>query len=420
MTLTDDLLERRRRVIPKAVYSTVPAFVDRASGSVMTDVDGRELIDFAGGIGVLNVGHCHPKVVEAIRDQAGRCLHTCFHVAMTEPYVALAERLCALTPGTFDKMALFLSSGAEAVENAVKIARYATGRPAVVAFENAFHGRTLLAMSLTSKVKPYKHGFGPFAPEIYRIPFGDADRFEGLLINHVSPESIAAVIAEPVQGEGGFLTPPADFFPRLVELCREHGILFIDDEVQAGMGRTGKMFAIEHWGVEPDIVICAKSLAAGMPLSAVIGRREAMDAPHVGGLGGTYGGNPVACRAALAVLDVFEEERLLERAVALGDTLRDRFGTWQDEFEIVGPIHGLGPMFAFELVEIEHGEPQPSKRLATRLIELCLERGLVVLSCGAHGNTIRMLMPLAIPGELLERGLSIIEECLRLLEGSGG
>jgi 4-aminobutyrate aminotransferase/(S)-3-amino-2-methylpropionate transaminase len=400
------------------VYNTLPVFIESASGSLMIDVDGRELIDFAGGIGVLNAGHCHPKVVEAIRDQAGRCIHTCFHVAMTEPYVALAEKLCALTPGDFDKMALFLSSGAEAVENAVKIARSATGRQAVVCFENAFHGRTLLAMSLTSKVKPYKHGFGPFAPEVYRIPFGEGDRFEDLLINHVSPESIAAVIAEPVQGEGGFLAPPDDYFPRLAALCREHGILLIDDEVQSGMGRTGKMFAIEHWDVVPDLLVCAKSLAAGMPLSAVVGRREIMDAPHVGGLGGTYGGNPVACRAALAVLEIFEEERLLESAVSLGEKLDRRLSTWQSDFEIVGELQGIGPMRAFELVEHTADGPRPSKDLATRLIQLSYERGLVVMPCGAHGNIIRTLMPLAIPDDQLERGLSIIEGCLEELQRS--
>ena len=420
MSRNDELLARRREAVPRAVYNSAPVFIAAAAGSLLTDVDGRELIDFAGGLGVLNVGHCHPKVVEAIRDQAGRCIHTCFHVAMTEPYVELAEKLCALTPGDFRKKALFLSSGAEAVENAVKIARYATGRPAIVTFENAFHGRTLLAMSLTSKVKPYKYGFGPFAPEIYRIPFGEADRFEDLLLNHVAPESVAAVIAEPVQGEGGFHVAPPDFFPRLVELCRGSGILFIDDEVQCGMGRTGKMFAIEHWNVVPDLLVCAKSLAAGLPLSAVVGRGEIMDAPHVGGLGGTFGGNPVACRAALAVLKVFEEERLLEKAGSLGEKLERRLTAWKRDFTVVGELRGIGSMRAFELIEAAADGPRPSKRSAERLLEFCLERGLLVLSCGARGNTIRMLMPLAIPEDLLERGLLIIEACLRELETSKG
>jgi 4-aminobutyrate aminotransferase/(S)-3-amino-2-methylpropionate transaminase len=420
MSRNDQLLARRRETVPKGVPNSALVFIESARGSLMTDVDGRELIDFAGGIGVLNVGHCHPKVVEAIRDQAGRCIHTCFQVAMTEPYVELAERLCALTPGDFPKMALFLSSGAEAVENAVKIARYATGRPAVITFENAFHGRTLLAMSLTSKVKPYKQGFGPFAPEIYRIPFGDASRFEDLLINYVAPESIAAVIAEPVQGEGGFHVPPPDFFPRLAELCRANGILFIDDEVQSGLGRTGKMFAIEHWDVVPDLLVCAKSLAAGLPLSAVVGRREIMDAPHVGGLGGTFAGNPVACRAALAVLEVFEEERLLEKAVALAEKLKRRLEAWKQNFKVIGELRGIGSMRAFEIVETTAEGRRPSKRLANRLIELCLGRGLVVLSCGAHGNTVRMLMPLTIPDDLLERGLSILEDGLREIEAFQG
>ena len=420
MSRNDQLLTRRKTAVPRGVPNSAPIFIKSARGSLLTDVDGRELIDFAGGIGVMNVGHGHPKVVEAIRQQAGLCIHTCFQVAMTEPYVELAEKLGALTPGDFPKKALFLSTGAEAVENAVKIARYATGRPAVVAFENAFHGRTLLALSLTSKVKPYKYGFGPFAPEIYRMPFGDADRFEDLLLNHVAPESIAAVIAEPVQGEGGFHTPPPDFFPRLAELCRAHGILFIDDEVQSGMGRTGKMFAIEHWNGTPDLLVCAKSLAAGLPLSAVVGRREIMDAPHVGGLGGTFAGNPVACRAALAVLEVFEEERLLERAAALGEKLERRLAAWKRDFKVVGELRGIGAMRAFELMEPTPEGRRPSNRLARRLIELCLERGLVVLSCGARSEAVRMLMPLTIPDDLLERGLSIIEAGLREIETSPG
>jgi len=420
MSRNDQLLTRRKTAVPRGVPNSAPIFIKSARGSLLTDVDGRELIDFAGGIGVMNVGHGHPKVVEAIRQQAGLCIHTCFQVAMTEPYVELAEKLGALTPGDFPKMALFLSTGAEAVENAVKIARYATGRPAVVAFENAFHGRTLLALSLTSKVKPYKYGFGPFAPEIYRIPFGDADRFDDLLLNHVAPESIAAVIAEPVQGEGGFHTPPPDFFRRLAELCRAHGILFIDDEVQSGMGRTGKMFAIEHWNGTPDLLVCAKSLAAGLPLSAVVGRREIMDAPHVGGLGGTFAGNPVACRAALAVLEVFEEERLLERAAALGEKLERRLAAWKRDFKVVGELRGIGAMRAFELMEPTPEGRRPSNRLARRLIELCLERGLVVLSCGARSEVVRMLMPLTNPDDLLERGLSIIEAGLREIETSPG
>ena len=416
MSKNEELLQKRERLVPKAVFNVIPAFIEEAQGSLMVDVDGCELIDFAGGIGVLNVGHNHQKVVNAITDQASRCIHTCFHVAMTEPYVELAEKLCALTPGNFDKMALFVNSGAEAVENAIKIARYYTKRPAVITFENGFHGRTLLAMSLTSKVKPYKFGFGPFAPEIYRMPFGDADYFNDFLINHVAPESVAAVLAEPVQGEGGFISPPADFFPKVSELCQQHGILFIDDEIQSGMGRTGKMFAIEHWDVIPDIVISAKSLAAGMPMGAVIGRREIMDAPHVGGLGGTYGGNPVACRAALAVLDIFQEENLLKKSVTLGKKLKERFAAWQRDFEIVGSIHGLGAMIAFDLVKNKKTQ-KPAKEYASKLIELCHKKGLVLLSCGAFGNSIRMLMPLTIPDDLLERGLRIIEESLSDITG---
>jgi len=416
MSKNEELLQRRQRAVPKAVFNVTPAFIKEAHGAVMVDVDGRELIDFAGGIGVLNVGHNHPRVVESVKDQASKCIHTCFHVAMTEPYIELAEKLCALTPGNFEKMAIFVNSGAEAVENAIKIARYYTKRSAVIAFENGFHGRTLLAMSLTSKVKPYKFGFGPFAPEIYRMPFGDAGYFKDFLINHVAPESVAAVLAEPVQGEGGFISPSADFFPKVMELCREHEILFIDDEIQSGMGRTGKMFAIEHWDVVPDIIVSAKSLAAGMPMGAVIGRKEVMNAPHIGGLGGTYGGNPVACRAALAVLEIFKEENLLEKSVILGQKLYDRFAAWQNSFVIVGSVHGLGAMLAFDLVKDKERQ-EPAKEYATKLIDLCHKKGLVLLSCGAHGNSIRMLMPLAIPDDLLERGLTIIEESLREIAG---
>jgi len=271
-------------------------------------------------------------------------------------------------------------------------------------------------MTMTSKVKPYKFGFGPFAPEVYRMPFGDAEYFKKFLINHVAPESVAAVLVEPVQGEGGFISPPADFFPKVAEICREHDILFIVDEIQSGMGRTGKMFAIEHWNVVPDVVLSAKSLAAGMPLGAVIGRKEVMDAPHVGGLGGTYGGNPVVCRAALAVLEIIEEENLLEKSIILGQKIKERFLAWQNEFEIVGSVHGLGAMLAFDLIKNKETQ-EPAKEYASKLIGLCHEKGLVLLSCGAYGNSIRVLMPLAIPDDLLERGLAIIEKSLQEING---
>ena len=399
MKKNENLLELRKQYVPKAVYNTFPSFISQANGAKMTDIEGYEMIDFAGGIATVNVGHCHPKVVSAIKDQAEKYIHTCFHVAMYEPYIELAKRLCEIAPGDFSKMAFFANSGAEAVENAIKIARYYTKRSGIITFENAFHGRTLMGMSLTSKVKPYKLGFGPFAPEIYRIPFGDANLFETFLINHIAPESVAAIIAEPVQGEGGFITPPPEFFPKIIEICKENGILFIADEIQSGMGRTGKMFAIEHWDVVPDIILLAKSLAAGLPLSAIIGRKEIMDSPHIGGLGGTFGGNPVACRAALAVLDIFKEENLLHKAEILGQKLNKQIKTWQKNFEIVGNIHGIGSMLAFEIVDTK------SKK-----------KGLIILTCGKYGNTIRLLMPLVINNDELDKGLKILEENLQILE----
>ena len=427
-TRSEQLGRLRDKAVPQGPFNIHPSFVLKAEGALIYDVDGRELIDFAGGIGTMNVGHCHPKVVAAIKDQAGKYIHPCFHVNMYEPYVSLADKLCELTPGDFPKMAMFANSGAEAVENAVKIARYYTKRPAVIAFENGFHGRTLLGMSLTSKVKPYKLGFGPFAPEIYRMPYAYcyrcpfglsypacevacADHLNAFFIDHVAAESTAALIVEPIIGEGGFLTPPPEYFPKIEKICREHGIVFIADEIQTGMGRTGKMFAMSHWNVVPDIVTSAKSLAAGMPLSAVVGKKDMMNAPHVGGLGGTYGGNPVSCRAALAVLEIFQEEKLLEKATLLGKKLRDRFDDFQKEFEFIGDVRGIGPMLALELVA-DRKTKEPAADKAKQLVRVCHEKGLILLSCGNFGNVIRTLMPLVITDEQLERGLSILHDGL--------
>lgn len=423
-----ELLDKRNRHVPQGPFNISPAFIREARGAVMVDIDGRELIDFAGGIGVNNVGHCHPKVVAAIQDQAAKFIHTCFHVAMYEPYVDLAARLNELAPGDFAKMTLFANSGAEAVENAVKVARYATGRPAIIAFENGFHGRTLLGMTLTSKVKPYKLGFGPFAPEVYRMPFAYcyrcpfgltypvcgtacADYLEEFFINYVAAEQTAAVIAEPIQGEGGFITPPPDYFTKLSAICRKYGIALIVDEVQSGAGRTGKFFAIDHWGVTPDIITLAKSFAGGMPLSAVIGRADMMNAPHVGGLGGTYSGNPVSCRAALAVLEILLEDHLLEQSVRLGETLKARFDAMQQRHEIIGEVRGKGPMLAMELVT-DRVTKKPATDQAKALAGRCFEKGLVLLSCGNFGNVIRTLMPLVITDAQLDKGLSILEESL--------
>ncbi|WP_022661464.1 4-aminobutyrate--2-oxoglutarate transaminase [Paucidesulfovibrio longus] len=426
------LLARREKAVPRGPFNTVPAFAAKAEGARITDVEGNEYIDFAGGIGVLNTGHRHPRVVEAIKRQADSFLHTCFHVFMYESYVELAERINALAPGDFAKKSFFLNSGAEAVENAVKIARYKTKRPAVVAFQNAFHGRTLLTMSLTSKSKPYKFGFGPFAPEIYRAPYAYcyrcplgleyprcsvacADYLEEFFVSYVAAEEVAALLVEPVQGEGGFVTPPPEYFPKLRAICDKYGIQMIVDEIQTGFGRTGKIFAIDHWDVAPDMITVAKSLAGGMPLSGVVGRAELLDDPHVGGLGGTYGGNPLCCAAALAVLDALEQDGLLRRGEQLGKTLRSRFLEMQREFEIIGDVRGKGPMLALELVE-DRESKRPATDKAKALVGYCREKGLIILACGNFGNVIRTLMPLVISDEELERGLSIMEDGLRAIK----
>ena len=423
-----ELLDLRNRNVPQGPFNVHPAFVQEAQGAVVWDVEGREYIDFTGGIGVLNVGHRHPKVVEAVKDQADKFIHTCFHVTMYDNYVTLAGKLNELAPGDFPKMTMFANSGAEAVENAVKVARYATNRPAIICFENAFHGRTLLTMTLTSKIKPYKLGFGPFAPEVYRMPFAYcyrcpfglkypgcdvvcADYLEDFFISNVAAESTAAVIAEPIQGEGGFVTPPPEYFPKLQKICKKYDIALIIDEVQSGSGRTGKFFAIEHWGVEPDIITLAKSMAGGMPLSAVTGREEMMNKPHVGGLGGTYAGNPVCCRAALAVMEILLGDGLMEKGARLGETLLTRFKALQDKYEMVGDVRGKGPMLGMELVR-DRETKEPATEETKKLVQLCFEKGLLLISCGNFGNVVRTLMPFVITDEQLERGLTILEEGL--------
>jgi 4-aminobutyrate aminotransferase/(S)-3-amino-2-methylpropionate transaminase len=423
-----DLQKRRENIIPPGHGSGNAFYVASARGAVITDVEGKNYIDFAGGIAVMNVGHSHPKVVAAIKDQAEKFTHTCFMVAPYAAPVELAEKLCKLVPGSFPKSVLFLNSGAEAVENAVKIARYASKKAGIIAFENAYHGRTLLTMTLTSKVKPYKFGFGPFAPEVYRMPFAYCYRcpfsltypsceiycaayLKTFFINHVAPEMVAAVIAEPVQGEGGFIAPPPEYFKKLVAICRENNILFISDEVQTGMGRTGKMFAMEHYGVEADFTVVAKSLAAGMPLSGVVGRKDLMESVHPFGIGGTYGANPVSTRAALAVLEIFEEENLLERAEALGRKVKSRLDAFKKKYEIIGDVRGLGPMLAMELVkDRERKDPAPEQ--AKELAKFCVDRGLLILVCGNLSNVVRILMPLVITDDQLETGLTIMEEGL--------
>lgn len=431
-----ELTEQRNRHVPPGPFNVTSIFAQKAQNATITDVEGRDYIDFAGGIGVMAVGHSHPKVVRATQEQAGLFSHTCFHVVMYEAYIELARRMNALAPGEFSKKTMFANSGAEAVENAVKIARYSTGRNAVISFADGFHGRTLLGMSLTSKVMPYKKGFGPFAPETYQLPYAYcyrcplnleypdcgvkcADLLANSFKNYVDPDDVAAVIAEPVLGEGGFVIPPPEYFPKIKKTCEEHGIYFIADEVQSGFGRTGKMFAIENWGVEPDLITSAKAMAAGYPLSGITGRAEVMDAPHVGGLGGTYGGNPVACRAALAVMDIIEDEDLLSRSRSIGNRLTRAFEEMQEDLPVIGDIRSLGAMVGMELVrDPQSREPAPD--LTKALIARATAKGLVMISAGTYGNVIRPLMPLTIEDELLEQGLEILQESLTEVAAEAG
>ncbi|MEW5908862.1 MAG: 4-aminobutyrate--2-oxoglutarate transaminase [Thermodesulfobacteriota bacterium] len=411
---TNEALHRfRTEVISAGVSSVTPVYVESAKGALVYDVEGKEYIDFGGGIGVINIGHCHPRVVAAVKAQAEKFHHTCFMVSPYEVAVRLADKLCRVTPGNFPKKAVFVNSGAEAVENAVKIARYHTKRPAVIVFENAYHGRTLLTMTMTSKVKPYKFGFGPFAPEVYRIPFGDSvgpEKFKDFFLQHVNPEAVACIVAEPVQGEGGFIIPPQGYFQEIARICHENGILFVADEIQSGMGRTGTMFAIEHWDVAPDLITVAKSLGAGMPIAAVVGRKEIMDSVHPWGLGGTYGSNPVASAAALAVLEVFEEEDMLGKAKALGKKLTERFEAFKKKYPIIGEIRGLGAMLGLALVKGENRIPAADE--ARRLAAFCLEHGLIILVCGTYSNVIRVLAPFVITDAQLEKGLFVLEKGL--------
>ncbi|WP_226654967.1 4-aminobutyrate--2-oxoglutarate transaminase [Pseudalkalibacillus hwajinpoensis] len=425
--VASQLLERRENIVPNAVSCGIPTFAKEASGARVTDVDGNTFIDFAGAIGTINVGHCHPRVKEALHDQVDKYIHTGFNVMMYEPYIELAEKLAALAPGDHQKKVLLQNSGAEAVENAVKIARKFTGRQAIVTFQNAFHGRTLMTMSMTSKVKPYKFGFGPFAPEVYKAPFPYAYRkpeqmsesaytdfmiqqFNDFLLKEVAPETIAAVVMEPVQGEGGFIVPDQSFVQAVKSICEEHGILFVADEIQTGFARTGKYFATEHFGIVPDLVTVSKSLGAGTPISGVIGRREVMDAADQGELGGTYSGSPLGCRAALAVLDVIEEEGLNQRALQIGEKVRERFTYLSKEFPFIGDVRGLGAMNAIEIV----GEGKvPDKDLTKKILAEAQQKGLLLLGAGVYGNVIRFLMPLVITDDELEEGLFIIEEAMR-------
>jgi 4-aminobutyrate aminotransferase/(S)-3-amino-2-methylpropionate transaminase len=423
-----ELLERRAQAVPRAVFHTVPMFVREASGAIVEDVDGNRFVDLGAGLAVLNAGNAAPDVVEAIRSQAELFTHTCFHVTMHEAYVALAERLNELTPGDHEKQTMFVNSGAEAVENAVKIARYATGRPAVVTFEHAFHGRTLMAMTLTGKVMPYKHGFGPFAPDVYRLPYAYPyrcptgstleacgpsclERAADLMSRHIGTENIACIVIEPVLGEGGVVVPAQEFLPGLAAFCEENGILLVADEVQTGFGRTGAWFGVDHAGIVPDLVTTAKALGGGLPLGAVTGRRELMERVHVGGLGGTFGGNPVACAAALATIEVMERDDLVDRAARIGTTMLERLRSIQTTLDIVGDVRGLGAMAAVELVT-DRATKEPAREAAARLVEESYRQGLIVLKAGTYDNVVRLLPPLTIDDALLDDGLGVFEKAL--------
>ncbi len=403
--------------MPRGITSAHPVTADRARGSELWDVSGKRYIDFAGGIGVMNVGHAHPRVMKAVEEQLARATHTSFQVVQYESYLRLAQRLCEVAPIGGDKKAIFFSTGAEAIENAVKIARAATGRQAVISFRGGFHGRTLLALSLTGSVHPYKQNFGPYAAEVYQTPFPYAYRgwtteaaladLGNLLESEVSPNRVAAIVIEPVLGEGGFVPAPIDFMRKLRELCDRHGIMLVADEIQTGFGRTGKFFAIQHSGVEPDLMTVAKSLAAGFPLSAVVGKAGVMDAPDPGGLGGTYGGNPVACAAGLAVMDIMRDEKLPERAARIGSAVEERMQSWAAEHEIIGDVRVVGAMAGMELVR-DRGTKEPADKVTARILTAAREKGLIVLRCGVHHNVVRTLMPLTIPDDQLEEGLDIL------------
>jgi len=395
-----------------------------AEGVTLEDVDSNRYLDFAGGIGCLNVGHRSPRVISALREQLEKHLHLCFAVTPYESYIALAEKLNALTPGTGPKKTIIVNTGAEAVENAVKIARAYTKRPAVICFEDAFHGRTLLTMTLTSKTHPYKAGFQPFASDVYRIPFaypyrGEkgataetfAHHLEDAFKRSVAPESVAAVIAEPVLGEGGFVVPPKDYFALLQKICRQHGILFIADEVQSGFARTGKWFASEHFGIEPDLIAMAKSLGGGMPIAAVTGRADIMDAPGVGSLGGTFCGHPLSCAAALAVIETIEKENLLNRSLGIGRRFEDRARAWQKKWPLVGEVRGLGGMCAMELVR-DPATREPADAETKQVARFCYEHGLITITAGTFNNVIRILVPLIVTDEQFDEGLGVIEAAL--------
>jgi 4-aminobutyrate aminotransferase / (S)-3-amino-2-methylpropionate transaminase / 5-aminovalerate transaminase len=425
---SQELMRRREAAVARGVYHATPIFAAGVEGATLEDVDGNRFLDFAGGIGCINAGHRAPRIVAAIREQVNAFLHTCFSVAPYEKYIAVAEKMNAITPGNFAKKTLCVNSGAEAVENAVKIARFYTRRPAILCFEDAFHGRTMLTMSLTSKTHPYKAGFEPFAANIYRIPYAYCYRcsyslqypscetfcarhLEDTFKRVVDAESVAAVIAEPILGEGGFVTPPLEFFQIIQEICRRYKILFIADEIQTGFGRTGAMFASERYGAVPDLLVSAKSIAGGLPLAAVTGRAEIMDAPGVGSLGGTFGGNPLACAAALAAIETIEREGLCARAEKIGQGFESRVRGWRNRFPLIGDVRGLGAMRAIEFVRSPETR-EPAQEETDQITRYCYQHGLIVLSTGTYGNVVRLLVPLVVTDEQFNEGLDVLESAV--------
>lgn len=425
---SQELLARKQAAVPTGIGTTLPVFVTRAGGGVVQDADGNSLIDFGSGIAVTNVGNAAPKVVERVQRQVAEFTHTCFMVTPYESYVRVCEKLNDLTPGDHDKRTFLVNSGAEAVENAVKVARHATGRQAVVVFDHGYHGRTLLTMTLTAKNMPYKHRFGPFAPEVYRVPLAYPFRWPtgpencaeeaaaeaiSMITKQIGAENVAAVVIEPIAGEGGFIEPAKGFLPRIAEFCRENGIVFVADEVQTGFARTGDLFACEDEGVVPDIICTAKGIAGGLPLAAVTGRAELMDKVHVGGLGGTYGGNPLACEAALGVLETIAEDDLVARARRIGEIMLPRLESMRERFDVIGDVRGRGAMIAIELVK--PGTTEPDAAAVAEVARRCHAEGLLVLTAGTYGNVLRFLPPLVIPENLLEEGLGILEKALAAL-----
>jgi 4-aminobutyrate aminotransferase / (S)-3-amino-2-methylpropionate transaminase / 5-aminovalerate transaminase len=422
------LMKRRTAAVVRAAYHATPIFIAKAEGAIIEDVDGNRMLDFAGGIGCLNTGHRAPAVVDAVRSQLDRFLHTSFNVLPYESYIAVCEKLNALVPVRGPKKTLLVNTGAEATENAIKIARSYTKRPAIISFEDAFHGRTYMAMAVTSKPHPYKAGFEPFPSDVYRIPYAYCYRcsysmkypscdvycarhIEDTFRRVVAAESVAAVIVEPILGEGGFVTPPAEFYPTLSAICRKYGILLIADEVQTGFARTGSMFACEQVGLDPDLVTMAKSLTGGLPMAAVTGRAEIMDAPDVGQLGGTFSGNPVACEAALAVLETVEKEDLCARANSLGERFRKRAAKWQAQWELIGDVRGLGAMQALELVRSK-ATREPADEETKQVSQYCYEHGLVLITAGSYGNVIRLLMPLVVTDAQMDEAMDVLEGAL--------